>query len=230
MAQSVRVGEELSQRACVESSAAGGDEERVVGAARQLRPLAEPQGDPVRGFLAERDDPLLAALAADAKRFLVELDVGEVEIDSLLAPEACRVDELRECAVPDRERVAGSEPLQLGLDLLQLQPPAVDAAPAALSGNPAEAAEEGADGREPRDLTPRASLLGSPVPARCLSSGAIGEQAASTSRRVAFRARSQAPNSDRSTPWARRVESDSAGLAKKRSIAAWVSMQADSRP
>ena len=53
---------------------------------------------------------------------MVELDVGEVEVDGLLAAEPGGVDELHERAIPDGERVvAGVEPRELGVDLLWLR-------------------------------------------------------------------------------------------------------------
>jgi hypothetical protein len=42
----------------------------------------------VRGLLAERDDPLLAALAVDVHQFLLEVDVGEIQVDRLPRPQS----------------------------------------------------------------------------------------------------------------------------------------------
>ena len=109
--QPVRVGEEAAQRARVQPPAARGEEERVVRAARQLRPrLAQVAGDDVRRLLAERHDPLLAALAAHADELLLEVDVGEIEPDRLGAAQAGRVDELDECAVAEAERAVAVRP------------------------------------------------------------------------------------------------------------------------
>ena len=90
MAEAVRMGHEPSERARVQAAAAGGDEERVLGACDEFRPaVTEVEPDPVGGLLAERDDPLLLALAADVDRLGVEVDVREVEPDGLVAAQAC---------------------------------------------------------------------------------------------------------------------------------------------
>ena len=75
-----------------------------VGAAGELGPrLAEVAGDPVRGLLAERDDPVLRALAVpDVDVLLLEVDVAEVEPDRLGAAQAGRVDELEQRPVAER--------------------------------------------------------------------------------------------------------------------------------
>ena len=77
-----------------------------IGAAGELGPgLAEVAGDPVRRLLAERDDPVLRALAvADVDVLLLEVDVAEIEPDRLGAAQAGRVDELEQRAVADPER------------------------------------------------------------------------------------------------------------------------------
>ena len=85
----------------VSSRPARGDEERVLGAADELRSrLADVAGEPVRGLLAERDDALLAALAADVDGLLLVVDVHEVEPNGFAAPQSGRVDELEQRAVP----------------------------------------------------------------------------------------------------------------------------------
>ena len=61
--------------------------------------------NPVRGLLAERDDSLLVALAPDANRLLLEVDVAEIEVDRLAAAQPGRVDELEQRAVAERERL-----------------------------------------------------------------------------------------------------------------------------
>ena len=82
-------GTSAPERARVQAPAAGGDEERVLGAGDELRPaVAEVEPEPVGSLLAERDDPLLLALAADVDRLGVEVDVGEVEPDRLVAAQA----------------------------------------------------------------------------------------------------------------------------------------------
>ena len=87
-----------------------------VGAARELGPrLAEVARDPVAGLLAERDDPLLRALAlADVDVLLLEVDVAEVEPDGLGAAQAGRVDELEQRAVAERERLRPARRLPRG--------------------------------------------------------------------------------------------------------------------
>ena len=105
VAELVRVRREPAQRARVEPAAAGGEEDGVLGALRQLRPaVAEVERRAGSGLLAERDGALLAALAADVEELLLEVDVLEVEADRLGAPQAGRVDELDERAVAQAER------------------------------------------------------------------------------------------------------------------------------
>src|SRR5690348_16591868 len=78
VAQAVRVGDEAAERARVEPTAAGRDEERVLGPGRELRaPVSKVEAEPVRGLFAERHDSLLPALAADVDRLRVEVDVRE---------------------------------------------------------------------------------------------------------------------------------------------------------
>ena len=107
VAEAVRVRHQAAQRRGVEPAAAGREEERVVGAAGELGArLAEVAGDPVGGLLAERDDPVLRALAvADVDVLLLEVDVAEIEPDRLRAAQAGRVDELEQRPVADRERL-----------------------------------------------------------------------------------------------------------------------------
>src|SRR5437764_14623425 len=111
MTQPVRVRGDATQSARVEPPAAGGEEERVVRAGRELGPrVAEVAGEPVLRFLAEWDDAILVAFAmADVHELLLEVDVAEIEADGLGAPEACGVDELDERAVPDRQRAVAVE-------------------------------------------------------------------------------------------------------------------------
>ena len=122
VAQPVRMWEQPAQRARVESPPPGGEEERVVRAARQLRTrLAQIAGDDVRSLFAERHDPLLAALAAHAHVLLLEVDVAEVEADRLRAAQAGRVDELDEGAIPEPERVVAARSGDQLLDLRRLR-------------------------------------------------------------------------------------------------------------
>ena len=105
MAELMWMRTESPEGARVEPAAARGEEERVRRAGRELRSgIAEVTGEPGCGLLAERDDSLLAALAADSHELLLEVDVGEVEVDRLPAPEPGGVHELHERAVPERER------------------------------------------------------------------------------------------------------------------------------
>src|ERR687886_2243035 len=73
----------------------------------------------MRRLFAERNRPLLAALAVNADELLLEVDVTEVEIDRLAAPKAGRVDELDERSVSQRKRPLRLEPSQLRVDLLR---------------------------------------------------------------------------------------------------------------
>src|SRR5579859_316444 len=108
--ETMGVGDEAAQRARIEPAAAGGDEERVLRAGCELgAPVAEVEAEPVCGLLTERDDPLFSALAADVDRLRAEVDVREVEVDRLLAPQAGRVDELGERAVAELERLGAVE-------------------------------------------------------------------------------------------------------------------------
>ncbi len=71
----------------------------------------------MRCLLAERDDAILAALAvANVHVFLLEVDVGEIETDSLGAAQAGRVDELDERAVPECEWAFALERCKLLFD------------------------------------------------------------------------------------------------------------------
>src|SRR6266516_7123330 len=98
--QSVRMREEASQRRRVEPAAARRHEERVLRITHELRArLVQIACELQRGLLAERHDALLAALAADVKLLLLEVDVREVEIDGLAASQAGRGAGLQESAV-----------------------------------------------------------------------------------------------------------------------------------
>src|SRR6476469_9524383 len=71
----VWVPHETAQRGGLEPAAARREEERVIRARRERRPRREIEAQAVGGFLAERDDALLAALAADVDELLLEVDV-----------------------------------------------------------------------------------------------------------------------------------------------------------
>ena len=119
VAEPVWVGEEAPQRGRVQRAPAGGEEERVLRAARQLGPAAlELDAQTIGRLLAERDDALLAALAAYVHELLLEVDVGEPEIDGLLGAEPGRVDKLEERTVAEAEGVvrldAGKQGVRLG--------------------------------------------------------------------------------------------------------------------
>ena len=122
MAEPVRVGEKTPERARVQPPAARGEEESILGAACQVRScVLQIEPNPVRRLFAERDDPLLVALAPDANRLLLEVDVSEIEVDSLAAAEPGRVDELEQGPVAQRERLVAAQPLENGVDLLGLE-------------------------------------------------------------------------------------------------------------
>ena len=127
--QAMRVRAEAAQRRGVEPPAAGREEERVAGAAGELRPRpAQVARDPERRLLAERYDAVLRALAgADVDELLLEVDVAEVEPDRLGGAQAGRVDEFDERAVAEGERAvaleAGERPLDLVPSRRVRQPP-----------------------------------------------------------------------------------------------------------
>src|SRR6059058_4776070 len=114
--------QQAPESARVEPAPARREEERVLGAARELRArLAEVDGDRMRGLLAERHHALLAALAAHVNELLVEVDVGQVEVDRLLRAEARRIDELDERAVAPPERILAVEGVELTVHLVRLR-------------------------------------------------------------------------------------------------------------
>ena len=119
VSQPVRVRNEPAQCARVEPPAAGGEEERVLRAARELGPaVAQIAREPVRRLLPERDDAVLRALAApDAHELLLEVDVAEVEADRLGAAQPGGVDELDERAIAERDRTLSLEPREEALHL-----------------------------------------------------------------------------------------------------------------
>jgi integrase len=117
--EAVRMGDDAPQGARVEPASARREEERVIRAFRELRSgVAQVAAEPERRFLAQRDDALLATLAAaDVHELLLEVDVPEVEADRFRAAQARRVDELDERAVPQRNRPLALERRERLLDL-----------------------------------------------------------------------------------------------------------------
>src|SRR2546427_143798 len=101
MAQAMGMGEQAAQRARVEPSPARGDEEGVLRPPYEARaPVLEVTAQPVRSFLAQRNDALFVALALHAHCLLLEVDVSEIEPDRLRAAQAGRV--VGERRRPDR--------------------------------------------------------------------------------------------------------------------------------
>ncbi len=123
MAQPVRVGDEAAQRRRVEPASPRREEERVVGAARELRTcFVHVPRDETRGLLAERHDSILAAFSeSHVDELLLEVDVAEVEPDRLRASEPRRVHELDERLVAERKRAVPLEPVDDLLDLALLR-------------------------------------------------------------------------------------------------------------
>src|SRR5439155_15205870 len=102
----------------VEAASSRGDEQRVLGAARELRPrLVQIPRQTVGRLLAERDDAFLASLSEHAHVLLLEVHVSEVQRDGLVAAQSGGIDELDERPVPQRQRVAAVERLERALDL-----------------------------------------------------------------------------------------------------------------
>jgi Uncharacterized conserved protein (COG2071) len=156
VAEPVGVGEQAAERGRVERPAACGDEEPVLRAANELRaPFLEIAAEAVGGLLAERDDPLLVALPAHEDVLLLPVDVREAEVDSLLSPQAGRVDELEERSVPGAERPLRLEGRQEIVDLVRTR--RMGKAPPAATGEreighpgwPEGGSEKGTDGSNP---------------------------------------------------------------------------------
>ena len=122
VAEAVRVGDEPAERARVEPPAPGGEEERILGAAGELRTsLADVAAQPVGRLFPERHGSLLAALAADVEQLLLEVDVAEVEVDRLAAPQPRRVDELDQGTVATASRALAVERFEDAVDLVGLR-------------------------------------------------------------------------------------------------------------
>ena len=122
MPQPVWMRDEPPQGRSVEPASTRREEERVLGASRELRSrLAHVARDEARRLFAERHDAVLAALAeSNVHQFLLEVDVAQVETDGLGAAQACGVDELDECLVSERERPVAAERVDDVLDLALL--------------------------------------------------------------------------------------------------------------
>ena len=75
----------------------------------------------MRGLLAERHRPLLAALAANEDELLLEVDVREVQPDRLGAPQPRGVDELEQGAVAQGELPVAGENGEQRVDLGRLR-------------------------------------------------------------------------------------------------------------
>jgi aminopeptidase len=173
VAQPVRMRSDPSEGARVEATAVRREEERVLSTPGELWPcvVEVPRGPP-RGLLSERDDALLAALAAHADVLLLEVDVGQVESDGLGASKAGGVDELDEGSVPERERAVAVERPERRVHLLRTRrvrkPPRASKRQCRV-GNPCSAEREAqerpdrgdlARDRRGRKLRPPASQFG----------------------------------------------------------------------
>src|SRR4051794_18731503 len=112
------VPKQPSQGAGVQAATSRRDEEGVLGPLGKLGPgFAEIARHPVPCLLAERNDPLLVALAADVDVLLLEVDVTEIEVDGLTASEAGGVDQLGERSVSQPQGALGFQSGQLCVDL-----------------------------------------------------------------------------------------------------------------
>ena len=82
----------------------------VLGAAGEPRPaVSQVTAQAECGLLAERHGALLPALPVDEHELLLEVDVGELEVNGLLGAQAGRVDELEERPVSKRKRLGSFE-------------------------------------------------------------------------------------------------------------------------
>ena len=119
VSQAMWVRSDPAQRARVQPSATRRHEEGILGSAHELRTrIAEVTREPPGRLLAQRDDPLLAALAAHADVLLLEVDIPEVEADGLRAPKTGGVHELHERAVSKCERAVAVQRFDQPFDLL----------------------------------------------------------------------------------------------------------------
>jgi hypothetical protein len=95
VAQAMRIREQATERGGVERTSPGGEEEGVLCTPSKLWPSPlEIEPEPVSRFLTERHGALLASLPTNEDGLLLEVDVGEPEVDRLLCAETRRLDEL----------------------------------------------------------------------------------------------------------------------------------------
>src|SRR5262249_23777097 len=89
----------------------------TVAPVEERPPAGQVAAQRLHGRPADRDDPLLAALAGDTDEALVEVDAGLVEPDRVRDADAGSVEELDECAVAQRPRLdpVGGPDQALGL-------------------------------------------------------------------------------------------------------------------
>ena len=101
-------------------------ERAALGVQEQLRPVPAVEERPAAGevaperldgLAADRDDPLLAALAEDADDAVVEVDAALAEPDRLRDPQTGTVEELDERPVSERARRRPGGGLDQPLDL-----------------------------------------------------------------------------------------------------------------
>ena len=159
VAKPVRVRKQPTESRGLERAAARGEKQPIFGTASKMRaPILEVAPQAVCSLLAERDCPLLPALAADENELLLEVDVGEPEVDRLLRAQPGGIDELEERAVAKAERRVGREGIEEGVRLGSLRRLREAAAPAGADRELGDAAraegrsKEGSDcGELPRE-------------------------------------------------------------------------------
>ena len=111
--------DDLVEALAGQRAAAEVDEQlRLVALADQLRPAAA-HVDADRGdrLAAERDQPLLRALAAGAQEALAQVEVGDLEADRLRGPQPARVHHLQQRPVAQRRRLVAARRRQQQLHL-----------------------------------------------------------------------------------------------------------------
>ena len=185
----------------------------------------------VGGLFAERDDALLAALPADVDELLLEVDVGERQVDRLLRAQPGRVDELEQR--PGCGARAGRRPRPRRA--ARRSPAAGARAEAGAGAGPRPPGRARGSVRASRgraSARPPACARPSSAPASA-AGGRAGPRLAPRRRprtrgrrsrsRLRPLRRSHAASSSRSRRYALRVASESAWLCRKRSMAAFVS-------
>ena len=213
--QPMRVRADAAQRARVEPASTRGDEERVLGAADELRSrLADVTGEPVRGLLAERDDALLAALAADVDGLLFVVDVHEVESNGRVcsspaedssssarfrSPRSPSPWPRQERPTPPARGVTGSRRCRLGVNEPRARAPA-----RARGGGTSGSTRASCRSSTARAVAGRAELC-----------GIGGEHARVDVVERCRGARATGTNGSRSNLYARLVDSDSGAVARK---------------